>query len=72
MNFFKKLRLEREAGHEPGGIYDRMAKYQGSPEYQAMLERNGGVAPGCGTLSFRGSRGGRYRMSKTGRSRVYF
>ena len=69
MNIFCKWREQAEAGREPGGIYDRMAKYEGSPEYQAMLKRNGGKAPGGSSSKgpFVGPRGGRYRINKNGR-----
>jgi hypothetical protein len=70
MNYFRKMREEREEARKPGGMYDRMAKYEGSPEYQAMLKRNGGVAPGGGSLGrgpFIGPRGGKYRINKNGR-----
>ena len=29
-------------------LYDQMRNYQGSPSYQAMLDANGGKAPGRG------------------------
>jgi hypothetical protein len=74
MNPFTRMRLQHEADHAPGGIYDRMANYEGSPEYQAMLERNDGVAPGGGaTKPFTeiGPRGGRYTMATTANGRPY-
>ena len=69
MDVFRKLREEREKAREPGGIYDQMANYEGSPEYKAMLERNGGVAPGgsAGPGYRIGPRGGKYRINKNGR-----
>ncbi len=48
--------------------------YQGSEQYKAMLERNGGVAPGRrleDTDERRGPRGGRYTMATTKDGRRY-
>ena len=53
MNFFKKMRLEREAARAPGGIYERMAKYEGSPEYQAMLAEMAVSLQVVGSLAMR-------------------
>jgi len=52
--------------------YKRMKDYAGSPAYQAMLKRNGGVAPGSREVNrvpsvFIGPRGGRYRINSKGR-----
>jgi hypothetical protein len=60
------------------GLGDQLRDYQGSPQYQAMLERNGGTAPGrkiADEEERRGPRGGRYTKatSKSGRRyRRYF
>ena len=53
-----------------------MANYKGSPEYQAMLKRNGGVAPGGKRIrtspSVRiGPRGGKYTQGWTKDGRPY-
>ena len=74
MDVFRKLREEREAARKSGGLYDQMANYEGSPEYRAMLERNGGVAPG-GSPSNKetriGPKGGRYTVAKTKSGKSY-
>ena len=74
MNIFKAMRLEREAGRQPGGIYDRIEKYERSPEYNAILERNGGEAPGGSAAAgqvFGGPRGGKYTKAQTKSGKTY-
>lgn len=68
---------ESAADRERREMYERMANYEGSPEYQAMLERNGGVAPGqksspSKSLKFySGPRGGKYTKGVTKDGRPY-
>jgi hypothetical protein len=74
MDIFRKFREQAEADRAPGGVYDQMANYEGSPEYQAMLERNGGVAPGGSAPAgqvFEGPRGGKYTKAKTKSGKTY-
>jgi hypothetical protein len=71
---FKALRLQREEDRQPGSLSDSLANYEGSPKYKAMLERNGGVAPGGPAESGRtriGPRGGKYTVAKTKGGRTY-
>ena len=74
MEPFKWLRLQREEDSKPGGTYDRLANYEGSPEYKAMLERNGGIAPGGPSPEGQtrvGPRGGKYTIGRTKSGRTY-
>jgi hypothetical protein len=74
MNVFRKLRDQAEADRAPGGLYDQMANYKGSTEYRAMLERNGGVAPGGSTPAgqvFEGPRGGKYTKAQAQSGKTY-
>ena len=79
----KQLKPEPEAPQEresaAGSDYERMAYYKGSPEYQAMLERNGGVAPGQkesrttreSPSVYSGPQGGKYTKGVTKDGRPY-
>jgi uncharacterized membrane protein len=48
LDIFRLFRLQAQADRAPGGLYERLRDYPGSPQYQAMLAANGGVAPGGG------------------------
>ncbi len=74
MNFFRKLRKQAEADRAPGGLYDQMANYEGSPEYREMLKRNGGETPGGASPPGQtriGPRGGKYTQATTNSGKTY-
>ena len=70
---------ETAADRERREMYERMENYKGSPQYQAMLERNGGVAvaprqkrsPGTPPYIYKGPRGGKYTKGTTKDGRPY-
>lgn len=74
MNIFKAMRLQREKEKQEGGETWRMERYEGSVEYQEMIKRNGGTAPGgssLGSMEHRGPKGGKYSIKKRSDGTTY-
>lgn len=74
MNIFKEMRLQREKDKQKGGETWRMERYEGSVEYQEMIKRNGGIAPGgssFGSIEHRGHKGGKYIIKKGSNGTTY-
>lgn len=70
---------ETAAEQKSREMHEQMASYEGSPQYQAMLERNCGVAPGQteprsnrnAPSVYSGPRGGKYTNARTKDGRPY-